>query len=107
MKIIENNILPPRGYKAITILNMIFVRKGVRLSDADIRHENIHWAQEKELFVAGFYLLYVLEFLVRLLLIRNRHKAYRSISFEQEAYNNQYNMSYLAERKHYRWIKYL
>ena len=39
MKIIENNILPPRGYKAITILNMIFVRHGVKLSDTDIRHE--------------------------------------------------------------------
>lgn len=107
MKIIENNILPPRGYKAITILNMIFVRHGVKLSDTDIRHESIHWAQEKELLIVGFYLLYVLEFLVRLLLMRNWHKAYRSISFEQEAYDKQYNMSYLAERKHYRWTKYL
>lgn len=33
MKIIENNILPPRGYKATIILNMIFVRYGVKLSD--------------------------------------------------------------------------
>lgn len=27
MYIIYNTILPPRGYKAITILNMVFVRK--------------------------------------------------------------------------------
>lgn len=107
MKIINSNIIPPKGYKAITILNIIFVRKGCTMSAVDVNHENIHWAQEKELLVVGFYLLYVLGFLVRLLLIRNWHKAYRSISFEQEAYENQYNMSYLAERKHYRWTKYL
>lgn len=107
MKIIENNILPPKGYKAITLLNMIFVRKGLVMRDKDINHENIHWEQEKELLIIGFYLLYVIEFIVRLMMIRNWHKTYRSISFEQEAYENQYNMSYLAERKHYRWTKYL
>ncbi len=47
MKIIENNILPPKGFKAITFLNIIFVRKGCVMSDADINHENIHWEQEK------------------------------------------------------------
>lgn len=107
MKIIENNILPPRGYKAITILNMIFVRKGVRLSDTDIRHESIHFEQEKELAFVGFYLLYVLEFFIRLLIVRNWHKAYRSISFEREAYANQGAWFYLEVRKHYSWIHFL
>ena len=107
MKIIENNILPPRGYKAITILNMIFVRHGVKLSDTDIRHESIHFEQEKELGFVGFYLLYVMEFLIRLIVLRNWRKAYRSISFEREAYANQDAWFYLGVRKHYSWIHFL
>lgn len=107
MKIIENNILPPRGYKAITILNMIFVRKGVWLSDTDIRHESIHYEQEKELAFVGFYLLYVLEFLFRLIKAQKWHQAYRSISFEKECYDNEEDLDYLQKREHYHWIKYL
>lgn len=43
MKIIENNYIPFKGYKAMTILFWIFTRKGVKLSDVDITHETIHW----------------------------------------------------------------
>lgn len=107
MKIIENNILPPKGFKAITFLNIIFVRKGCLMSDADINHESIHWEQEKELLIVGFYLLYVIEFIVRLMMIRNWHKAYRSISFERECYTNERNLSYIESRKHYSWTKYI
>ena len=107
MKIIENNILPPKGFKAITILNIIFVRKGYTMSAVDINHENIHWEQEKELMIVGFYLLYVIEFIVRLIAIRNWHKAYRSISFERECYTNERNLSYVESRKHYSWTKYI
>jgi hypothetical protein len=107
MKIIYNNIIPPRGYKAITILNVVFVRKGLVMCDKDINHENIHWEQEKELLIVGFYLLYVIEFIVRLMMIRSWHKAYRSISFERECYANERNLSYIENRKHYSWIKYI
>lgn len=107
MKIIENNILPPKGYKAITLLNMIFVRKGTELNEVDINHEAIHWEQEKELLIVGFYLLYVIEFIVRLMMIRSWHKAYRSISFERECYTNERNLSYIGSRKHYSWTKYI
>lgn len=107
MKIIENNILPPKGYKAITLLNMIFVRKGTELNEVDINHEAIHWEQEKELLIVGFYLLYVIEFIVRLMMIRSWRKAYRSISFERECYANERNLSYIESRKHHSWIKYI
>ena len=56
MRIIHSNILPPKGYKAITILNVIFVRKGCDMTMEDVNHENIHWEQEKELAFVGFYL---------------------------------------------------
>ena len=107
MKIIENNILPPKGFKAITFLNIIFVRKGCTMSAVDINHENIHWEQEKELLIVGFYLLCVIEFIVRLIAIRSWHKAYRSISFERECYANERDLSYIESRKHYSWIKYI
>ena len=92
MRIIHSNILPPKGYKAITILNVIFVRKGCDMTMEDVNHENIHWEQEKELAFVG---------------LRNWHKAYRNISFEREAYANQGAWFYLDVRKHYSWIHFL
>lgn len=107
MKIIENRFLPFKGFKAITILNMIFVRKGTALDIVDVNHENIHWQQEKELLVVGFYLWYAIEFIVRFLGCWNLKKAYNKISFEQEAYDNEMYLDYIPERKHFAWIKYL
>ena len=34
-------------------------------------------------------------------------KAYRSISYEQEAYDNQNNLNYLKNRKRFNWVKYI
>lgn len=107
MKIIYNKIIPPKGYKAITILNVVFVRNGCTMSEKDINHESIHWEQEKELLIIGFYLLYVLEFLFRLIKAQKWHQAYRSISFERECYENEENLNYLKSRKHYAWIKFI
>lgn len=107
MKEITNAIIPPKGYKAITILNMVFVRKGCTMSEKDFNHECIHWEQEKELLIVGFYLLYVLEFLFRLVKLRRWHEAYRYISFERECYDNEANMDYTKSRKRFQWIRYL
>lgn len=107
MKLIRNKFIPPKGYKAITILNMVFVRSGCAMSDKDINHEYIHWWQEKELLIIGFYLLYVLEFLIRLIKYRCWRNAYRSISFERECYENESNLDYIRSRKHYAWIKFI
>ena len=107
MKIIRNNILPPKGFKAITILCFIFVKKGIELDDNDIRHETIHWEQEKELLFIGFYVLYLLDFLRNLLKFGDWSKAYRNICFEREAYANQTSWFYPEARNHYSWIKYI
>jgi hypothetical protein len=73
-----------------------------------IRHESIHSAQGKELLWVFFYLFYVLEWLVRLIQYRkaktpdgkkDRNAAYRNISFEREAYSNEWNNRYLKNRK--------
>ncbi len=54
-----------------------------------------------------FYLLYVLEWMLRLLQYCDRKKAYYNISFEREAYSNGHDLGYLARRKHYSFLNYI
>ena len=50
MKIIYNDIIPFKGYKAINLFGIVFARKSARpLSDKNKNHEAIHTAQMKEL----------------------------------------------------------
>ncbi len=107
MKVIYNNIIPFKGYKAIMLFGLLFVRKGFSMKEKDMNHEAIHVAQMKELLYVGFYVLYVLEWLLKLLYYWNGHKAYRAISFEREAYGWEYSRYYLQERRHYAWTKYI
>ena len=102
MKIIRQNILPPKGFLAINLFGLLFCKKDTKINDVIANHESIHTAQMKEMLYIPFYLWYVTEWLVKLLFKGN---AYRNISFEREAYGNQYNLNYLKERKHYSWIK--
>lgn len=107
MKIIRNNIIPFKGYKAVNIFGVLFVRNDAVLGSVDINHEEIHTAQMKEMLYVPFYLWYAIEWLVRLAQCRDAHKAYRNVSFEREAYANQPIVSYLQGRGHYAWVKYL
>lgn len=108
MKIIRvKTKLFPQGYKAITIGPFVITKPNTVLDPIDIQHESIHWAQEKEMLIIPFFLWYVIEFFIRLIIYRNWNKAYKNISFEQEAYNNQEDSEYIKNRKHYNWIKYL
>ena len=107
MKIIRNKFIPFKGYSAITIGNIIFVRKEAIITDTLINHESIHYEQEKELGYIGFYLLYILEYLYNRVKYKNAYKAYHEVSFEKEAYANQSDLSYISNRKKYSWLKYL
>ncbi len=68
-----------------------------------INHENIHTHQMKYMLYILFYVWYVIEWLIKLLLYFNFDKAYRNISFEREAYDNQNDLIY--KPKPYGWIK--
>lgn len=107
MKIIYNNYIPFKGFKAMNLFGFLFVRNGFTLNDVDIRHETIHTKQMREMLYIPFYIWYLLEWLIRLLFCRNTKKAYKNIAFEQEAYGNQYNTTYLENRKIWAWFKYL
>ena len=104
MKVIYNNIIPFPGYKAINLFGVLFVRKGCTMSEKDINHEAIHTAQMKEMLYIGFYVWYIVEWLIRLF---KKGNAYRNICFEAEAYDNDDNLTYLATRPRFAWWKYI
>ena len=104
MKIIRTKYIPLRGFSAINLLGILFVHPGVYLSQELVNHERIHTAQILEMGIIGFYVWYVVEWMVRLL---RRGNACRKISFEREAYDNQRDLDYLQHRRHYAWRKYL
>ncbi len=103
MKVIENKIIPPKGFYAINLFGILFKRSDTsEMTDVEFNHEAIHTAQMKELLYIPFYVLYVLEWIVRMF----QHKfdikaAYYAISFEVEAFKYESKLYYLCKRKHY------
>jgi len=83
----------------------IYLKKKYLNDSTIIRHETIHWKQQMEMLIVFFYLWYLIEFIIRN--FTKFENAYRNISFERESYNNESNVNYLLERKHYSWVKYL
>ena len=99
MKVIYNNLIPVKGFVAINLFGVVFARKEYRkyVDSTTLNHEAIHTAQMKDLWYIGFYICYFLEWIYRL--IFHPYSAYHGLSFEQEAYLNQKDMSYLRNRK--------
>jgi len=97
-----------KKYAAMTIWPFIFIKdKNSRLNHTLINHEKIHLRQQIELLWFLFFLWYSIEFLFKLVKYRKWHLAYRSISFEREAYQNEENKDYLKTRKFASFWKYL
>ena len=129
MIIIRNNLIPFRGYSAVTIWPIVFVRRGAWYSRNTDRHERIHGRQQLEMLLVGmvlaavlaaagcgwwsllalplFYLCYGVEYLIRLCITRDHDCAYRSISFEQEAFAHQFDETYLQYRRWFAWLRYI
>jgi len=70
-----------------------------------LNHEKIHWRQQLEMLILPFYIWYIVELIIKT--IRDKDTAYTCMSFEREAYKNQYELNYLKKRKPYAWVKYL
>lgn len=98
----------PNGYVAITIFPFIFLKyAALKRNEVLINHENIHLRQQLELLIIPFYLIYGIEFFVKLIIYRNWKLAYLNLSFEREAYSNEYDFMYLKSRKFWQFLKYL
>ncbi|MBQ3624977.1 MAG: hypothetical protein II950_06110 [Prevotella sp.] len=104
MIIIRNSLLPFGKFTAMNIFGIMLCRKNAVITRETINHERIHTAQLIETGFIGFYVWYVIEWLVKLPF---RGNAYRKISFEREAYDHMDDMDYLSHRKHYAWCKLL
>ena len=107
MKIVRNRFIPLKGFKAMNVCGLLFVRKDAYISEETMNHERIHSAQMKELLFVFFYVLYMSEWLIRLIGCMNLKKAYRNISFEKEAYTNEDDFEYLKNRSCYASIVYI
>ncbi|MBQ8938551.1 MAG: hypothetical protein IJ066_12700, partial [Bacteroidaceae bacterium] len=64
--LIRNRFLPFGPFLAINLFGIIFVRKGRAFAPVDLNHERIHTRQMRELLYVPFYLIYIAEWLVRL-----------------------------------------
>ena len=126
MIIVRNSMIPFDGFKAMTIWPFIFVQEDCTFNKVDERHERIHGRQQVEMTVVGiiiaailcftgcgwwslcplgfFFAWYRTEWMIRLLIGKD---AYRKISFEQEAYDNEMDPQYLDNRRIFSWVKYL
>lgn len=105
--IIIRSPLAPKNM-CLNLFGTLWARDTSWIDSHVVNHERIHTAQQRELLWLPFYLLYVLEWLVRLVQYRFRwHDAYRNISFEREAYTHGHDLTYLARRRPYSWLRYL
>ena len=107
MKIIRNNIIPFPGFSAINLFGVLFVRNDADIDEVMLNHEEIHTAQMKELWYVFFYLWYIVDWLIKLVVYRNFRDAYVNVVFEREAYANDEDEDYLKTRKRFAFIRYL
>ena len=98
----------PRGFIGITLYPFIFLKRKDLKHDAElVNHEKIHLKQQKELLIIFFYLLYFIEWIIKIIIYKNSNLAYKNISFEREAYINESNLYYLENRKFWAFLNYI
>lgn len=100
-----------KGYSTVMLFGAVFTENS-SVSERTVYHEQAHAVQYRTLFCAGlvlalivllftelswwsvslilipvmlFYVWYVIEYIIRLLLYRNHYRSYRNIIFEREA----------------------
>jgi hypothetical protein len=131
MLVFENNWLAKlllwKGFSTIMLFGFVLSKR--TMGDASKRHESVHACQWMELTIVAlnllglawaitgawwlmlfapvaYYLWYVTEWVVRRCIPRNGDD-YHTIYFEQEAYDSEEDVSYLADRDFFAWIKYM
>ena len=121
-----NKWIPFKRFFAMCLFGIIYIRdfnKDRKVHKSTLNHDGIHLCQIEDFIpnkngkkwktlLGGciFYILYFIEWLIKLVisgLSLGKVKAYHSVSFEQEAYNNQYYYTYQKNRKRFAWFKYV
>lgn len=123
MKLVYSKILPFSGFYCMNLFGYLIRREKYRntpISQTTLNHETIHTLQSED-FIPNkkdnrfiwflnwiiFYLIYIIEWLFKVIcnIFYWKIRAYRSISFEIEAYDNQNNLGYQETRKRWAWTK--
>jgi len=108
MIVIVFKYLTPKGFRGLTFFPFVILAyKEDVLNKVVINHEKIHLRQQLELLILPFYVCYFLEFLIRLVHYKDRRIAYKSISFEREAYENEKDLAYLKSRSFWNFLDYV
>lgn len=131
MIIIRNKFIPFPGFKALNFMGILFVRGNAKITDRTLNHESIHSRQIIEVIALSlfpltiylhfggkwfigalfslfsYYIWYVIEWVIHLMMGKGKHEAYRSICFENEAYSNDTNFEYLKNRSLFNFFDYI
>lgn len=108
MFLIVSKYLIPKGYRGMAVFPFVLMKYDFdKTNGVFVNHEKIHLRQQLELLIIPFFIWYVFEFLFRLIQYKNKDLAYRNISFEREAYNNETNLNYLKNRSFFRFLNYI
>ncbi|MFV8334498.1 hypothetical protein ACNQF7_00265 [Flavobacterium sp. RSP29] len=108
MLLIVAKFLIPKGYRGLAIFPFVLVKYPIDKENAVfVNHEKIHLRQQAELLIFPFFIWYLLEYCIRLIQYKNANLAYRNISFEREAYENESNLEYLKNRSFCLFLKYV
>ncbi len=108
MILIVNKYIPGKSFKGISLWPFVVIRNREDAEDpVFLNHERIHLKQQLELLVLPFYVWYLSEFFIRYILYRNAFKAYYNISFEREAYRNEFDLKYCKKRSLWAFRNYL
>jgi|SRR5690606_8590532 len=106
MILIYKRIFPER-FEGLTLWPVIILKHdNLKNDEVLLNHERIHLKQQLELLILPFYILYFAEWLINIIKYNDAHLAYRNISFEKEAYQNEENLDYLRERSLFAFFKY-
>ena len=107
MVLIFRHIIP-KQFTGLTLWPFVFLKeKELKHDKVLLNHESIHLKQQLELLILPFFVCYGLEFLWKLLVYKHRYLAYRNLSFEREAYENEKNLNYIQPRKPYSFLRYV
>jgi len=97
MHIVYHSLIPRMfGVAAITLYPFILFRNHkFMVRPETVNHERIHYMQIKRDGVCRFYIQYAYEWLRNILKGMSPREAYRSISYEVEAYEHQDDATYI------------
>lgn len=108
MVMVCTRLLKNTKISAITLFPFILLQKeSLKTDKILLNHEKIHLRQQAELLVIFFYFWYVIEYYYLYFKLKNSFLAYKSISFEREAYAMENDFHYLETRKFWSFRKYI